>query len=292
MIHSQVEKLGNQCIKRLIKIEEKQDECSNDIRIRLTNIEDTQESTSTKLNAIYKKISSPEYELHHKLQNTYLSYHPDSQAHFNSHPEFEHLFSLFTAENKINNIGDVSRLWSFILNIKQIISEGICGDFAELGVWKGNTASILAYFASENNRRVYLFDTYNGFHEEDLVGIDSNKEKSFSDTSITTAKSIIGENSNSCEFVKGVFPESITELHKDKKYSVVSLDCDLYIPMKAGLNFFYPLMPKGGLFMLHDYSSLFWEGSKKAIDEFCKNNKEHVILMPDKSGSAFIRKSI
>ncbi len=50
-------------------------------------------------------------------------------------------------------------------------------------------------------------------------------------------------------------------------------------------------MSKGGLLLLHDYSSLYWNGSKKAIDEFCKVNREYVILMPDKSGSAFIRKS-
>jgi hypothetical protein len=50
-------------------------------------------------------------------------------------------------------------------------------------------------------------------------------------------------------------------------------------------------MPCGALFLLHEYSSLYWAGSKKAIDEFCEENQEYVILMPDKSGSAFIRKS-
>jgi len=61
--------------------------------------------------------------------------------------------------------------------------------------------------------------------------------------------------------------------------------------MKAGLEFFYPRMSRGGILMLHDYSSLFWDGAKKAIDESCNKNGEYVVLMPDKSGSAFIRKS-
>jgi hypothetical protein len=104
-------------------------------------------------------------------------------------------------------------------------------------------------------------------------------------------KEVIGKHSSVCDFVKGYFPESIAEAHRKKQYAVVSLDCDLYEPMKAGLDFFYPLMPKGGLFLLHDYSCLHWLGSKKAIDEFCHTTQEHVILMPDKSGSAFIRKS-
>jgi O-methyltransferase len=60
--------------------------------------------------------------------------------------------------------------------------------------------------------------------------------------------------------------------------------------MKAGLDFFYPRMPRGGLFLLHDYSSLCWPGAKQAVDEFCRATGENLLLMPDKSGSAFIRK--
>ncbi len=50
-------------------------------------------------------------------------------------------------------------------------------------------------------------------------------------------------------------------------------------------------MPVGGLFLLHDYSSKHWAGAKLAIDEFCKASGEYVICMPDKSGSAFLRKT-
>jgi hypothetical protein len=42
---------------------------------------------------------------------------------------------------------------------------------------------------------------------------------------------------------------------------------------------------------LHDYSSLYWDGAKLAVDEFCAENGELIILMPDKSGSAFLRRS-
>ena len=222
--------------------------------------------------------------------STIIAYQPDSYAHFSNHKEFDNLFKCFISENKLNNAGDVPRLWSLILNIKKILEENIQGDFAELGVWRGNTASILAYYAFIADRNVYLFDTFEGFNASDLQGVDNEKAVEFSDTSLATVKKIIGPlNVTKCHFVKGHFPSSITKEHRNKKYSIVSIDCDLYAPMKAGLEFFYPLMPKGGLLLLHDYSSMFWKGAKKAIDEFCQNNNEHVILMPDKSGSAFIR---
>ena len=178
-------------------------------------------------------------------------------------------------------------MWSFILNIKQIISENIIGDFAELGVWKGNTAVVLAYYAKLYRRKVILFDTFEGFDKKDLAGIDANKHMAFNDTSIEVVKDLMGADEDVCEFVKGYFPETVLPSHKIRKYAVVSLDCDLYEPMKAGLNFFYPLMSSGGIFLLHDYSD--WDGAKKAINEFCAATNERVILIPDLSGSAFIR---
>lgn len=226
-----------------------------------------------------------------KANPFFTAYHPDSYYAFEAHPEFDELYPKFTAHNEVNNGGDITRLWAFILNCKQVLSEGIPGDFAELGVWRGNTASILARFAAGANRKVYLFDTFEGFTETDLTGIDAQKEMDFNNTSIELVKNIIGKAATSCSFAKGSFPDSITSEHKEKQYAVVSLDCDLYAPTKAGLPFFYDRMPKGGIFFLHDYSSLHWNGSRLAIDEFCKERGEYVILMPDKSGSAFFRKS-
>lgn len=221
----------------------------------------------------------------------FTAYLPDSHIAFQAHPEFKTLQKRFSSKNKRNNGGDTARLWSFILNCKQVLSEGVEGDFAELGVWRGNTASILAHYASLHQRQLFLFDTYEGFSKEDLQGIDASKDTDFNNTSIELVKQVIGAAADCCHFVKGFFPDTITNDHRSRKYAIVSLDCDLYAPTKAGLEFFYDRMPKGGLFMLHDYSSLHWDGSKKAIDEFCKLTGEHVILMPDKSGSAFIRKT-
>ncbi len=225
-----------------------------------------------------------------KLLNIYLSLQPDSHTRFGSHPEFETLFTRFTKHNKYN-AGDLPRLWSFILNCKQIIGENIQGDFAEVGVWRGNTASVLKYYAEKASRKVYLFDTYEGFDSKDLKGVDANKSQNFADTSLGLVKEVLGAEYTDCYFVKGYFPESVTEVHSSNRYAIVSLDCDLYEPTKAGLNFFYERMSCGGIFFLHDYLSKHWSGVKKAVDEFCAERGEFIILVPDKSGSAFLRKT-
>src|SRR5690242_7388351 len=90
---------------------------------------------------------SKAHQLYLSTNQAYLAYHPDSHCEFASHPEFGELLARFTTYNLSNNGGDIPRLWSLILNIKQILSEGIEGDFAELGVWRGNTAAVLAYYA-------------------------------------------------------------------------------------------------------------------------------------------------
>ncbi len=71
-----------------------------------------------------------------------------------------------------------------------------------------------------------------------------------------------------CCFVQGYFPSTLTDEHRDRVYSVASLDCDLHQPMKAALQYFYLRMSLGGILLLHDYSSKQWLDAKKAIDDF------------------------
>lgn len=75
-------------------------------------------------------------------------------------------------------------------------------------------------------------------------------------------------------FYKGLFP-STAEPVKDKKFSFVHLDVDIYESTLSGLKFFYGRMNKGGVILSHDYPSS--KGVKKAFDEFF-NDKPEVII--------------
>ena len=228
-----------------------------------------------------------------RLANIYWAYHPDSHVAALEHAEFDQLFGRFSRHNRLNNAGDTARLWSFILNIKQVLDAGIAGDFAELGVWRGNTAAVLAHFAQPERRAVYLFDTFEGFSDRDRTGVDAGaRPRNFANTSVDMVREVVGSPWSTCRVVAGYFPDSVQPQHRDRQYAIVSLDCDLYEPMKAGLEFFYPRMPRGGLLMLHDYSSRQWPGAKQAVDEFCRASGEQMVLLPDKSGSAFIRRAL
>ncbi len=225
------------------------------------------------------------------VERLYLGYMPDSFVNHREHLEFRELYVSFTRGNRKNNNGDIARLWSLILNIKSVVEEaGVPGDFAELGVFRGNTSSVLVHYGARYGRKTYLFDTFEGFSEQDLVGVDGGRPLAFSDTSVAFVKEVIGErNKDGVVFVKGYFPASIPAELDGTQFAVVSLDAILHQPMKAGLEWFYPRMAKGAIFLLHDYSSGEWAGTRQAVDEFCRETGEQCILMPDKSGSAFMR---
>jgi len=163
------------------------------------------------------------------------------------------------------------------------------GDFAELGVYRGNSAAVLAHYARTYGRQLYLFDTFEGFDSRDLTGGDHGRDLDFVDTSLDLAQHTVGV--DSVRWIKGYFPASIPSDVVDTRFSVVHLDCDLYEPMKAGLEFFYPRLSPGGLLIIHDYANPYWEGIKQAVDELASEIPEGLVVLPDKSGTAMVRKA-
>jgi O-methyltransferase len=51
-------------------------------------------------------------------------------------------------------------------------------------------------------------------------------------------------------------------------------------------------MAPGGVMLLHDYGSGMWPGATRAIDEFFVDKPERPIVMPDKCGTAVIRRMV
>ena len=188
------------------------------------------------------------------------------------------------------NRGDMARFYFFSLAYDQIVKEGLVGDLAELGVYKGNTAVLLAAYARRLGATAYLLDTFEGFSRKDLVGVDADvKAGAFSDTSLKAVRALVGE--ESVRFIKGFFPATAAELPEDGAYCLVHIDCDLYAPMASALEYFYPRLVPGGFLIVHDYSSQCWYGAEKAVDEFFLDKPECPLPLPDGVGSMAIRKS-
>ncbi|TYO96930.1 TylF/MycF/NovP-related O-methyltransferase [Desulfallas thermosapovorans] len=183
------------------------------------------------------------------------------------------------------------RLAVLRLIAKEIKNRNIEGALAELGVFQGK-------FAAEMNRifpdrKIYLFDTFEGFDERDIK-IESENEYSraktgkFSDTSVEMVCSMLPFPEQAI-IKKGYFPNTAEGLVEE--FALVSLDADLYQPTYEGLKYFHPRVTKGGYIIIHDYNSAQFSGAGKAVDRYCRENNIFVVPLCDLHGSAVIVKT-
>lgn len=204
---------------------------------------------------------------------------------------FSLLRSIWTHKNKGNNDVDLVRLLFFQQTVEELLEHDIPGAFAEVGVYKGNSAKLLHLLAPQ--RELYLFDTFQGFDSRDL-SLDPKKKihpSSFLDTSLQQVREFVGVHPK-IHYCPGYFPATASPIPDELQFALVHLDADLYQPTLAGLQYFYPRLSAGGMMIIHDYSSGAWPGVKKAVDEFLDPYPEKLIRIPDKSGTAVFRRYI
>lgn len=75
--------------------------------------------------------------------------------------------------------------------------------------------------------------------------------------------------------VKGLFEETI-KAHESTTIALAHIDCDWYESVKCCLDFVWPRLSEGGLVIMDDYN--FWEGARKATDEFLAAHPDAKIL--------------
>jgi O-methyltransferase len=185
-------------------------------------------------------------------------------------------------QREILRTNDPVRQSAFAAALVRLRTENIHGEMAELGVFRGETSRLIRKI--EPDRPYHLFDTFEGFSHR-----DGELVRGFEDTAVDVVTRNIG-NMAGVFIHKGYFPETALGL-EDHRFAFVILDADLYKPLKAGLEFFYPRMTRGGYIFVHDYN---WNGydwgGKRAVDEFLSDKVEALIEIPDRWGSIVFRK--
>jgi O-methyltransferase len=186
---------------------------------------------------------------------------------------------------------DNTRRDMLVLLLRTVLEKGIPGALAEVGVYKGLTAKLFHHYLPD--RSLYLFDTFEGFTKRSAIAEQSNTgfdidSDYFSDTSLEAVKKYVQPVNERVSFYKGYFPGTIPAGMEAEVFAFVHLDADLYEPIAAGLEFFYPRLSRHGMLVIHDYNA--WPGARSAVDTFFSDKPELPIPMPDKSGSALVVK--
>ena len=175
---------------------------------------------------------------------------------------------------------DKVRFFAWWLQAERLKRENVPGAFAEVGVYKGDSARVLHQM--DPARPFHLFDTFEGFAKRDLADetgeAASYTTRHFADTHARHVLKKIRGNDN-LVIHKGYFPDTAGEA-AGVLFALVNLDADLYQPTRAALDFFYPRISPGGVIFVHDYNHR-WEGIRRAVDEFAEQSGEVPFLLPD-----------
>ena len=169
-----------------------------------------------------------------------------------------------------------------LLYFKEMLDKAPKGDIVECGVAKGRTFLLLAYLASLSNRRIWGFDSFEGYPEFSEIDKSSGEGKGDSAAGIKTVYELIKNSGLSQDFIrtnlmlsKGFFNESLRRY--EGEIALLHMDVNLYESYRTVFRELYSKVVPGGVIMFGEYreivSLLSWPGAEKAIEEFIDPKK-------------------
>lgn len=171
----------------------------------------------------------------------------------------------------------VDKIRCFMLYQYARQAKNIPGDVAEVGVYKGGTAKLLAKAFEPTDKKIHLFDTFSGMPRTN-PNKDIHKAGDFSDTLFEDVKKYLQDCKN-VSFYKGLFPDT-AEPVENTAFCLVHIDVDIYKSVADCCNFFYLRVNPGGIMIFDDYGFLSCPGAKTAVDEFFSDKPEKPCYLP------------
>ncbi|MEO6363776.1 MAG: TylF/MycF/NovP-related O-methyltransferase [Caldimonas sp.] len=186
-----------------------------------------------------------------------------------------------TLSGSSDNVFKQNRHHTLAQMADRVISEGISGDVAECGCFKGHSTYIVAerLQAGEWPGRFFVFDSFEGGLSEKTAAdrsgrgdtdADRTKEQKLSFASSRDAVAALLQPFTFVSLHEGWIPavfDTVAAL-ADRRFALVHVDVDLYEPTRDSLAFFGPRMSPGGVIVIDDYGSANFPGCKVAVDEY------------------------
>jgi hypothetical protein len=191
-----------------------------------------------------------------------------------------------TAHEKLN---------ALVIATHYVVDNDIPGALVECGVWRGGSMQAVAKTLLEldaTDRDLYLFDTFEGMPPptpEDLRRDGQRAEDMLARTTkdnpvwaaaglddVQDGMSKVGYPLERIHYVPGMV-EDTTPGQAPDQISILRLDTDWYASTKHELEHLYSRLSPGGVLLLDDYG--WWQGSRKAVDEFLDITGERLLLL-------------
>jgi hypothetical protein len=224
----------------------------------------------------YFPHNAPAQELHQKLSILPL----DHQIQANR--EFWQLVAILKPYTMLS----LPRLLSLYNNARRMCKLDLPGNFVECGVAAGGSSALLAAVIKKYSKRprmIYSFDSFDGMppseskdtHQGERAEVVGWGEGTCSASEASLKEALDKVDSQKyCQPVKGLFNHTLPEWReKVSNVSLLHMDGDWYSSTRDILVNLYDSVTPGGFVQIDDYG--YWEGCKKAVNEF---EKERNIL--------------
>lgn len=167
---------------------------------------------------------------------------------------------------------------------------GVPGDTADIGVRYGASSFYLLSGFAQKERRHHVFDSFEGLSEPTAEDSDGGKVKRWSKGKLAVDEHVTRKNLEmfpNVDYYKGWIPARYPEV-ADRRFALIHIDVDLYLPTKDSLDFFYDRLNPGGAILCDDYGFSTCPGVRKAMDDFFADKAETLLYLP--SGHALALK--
>ena len=170
------------------------------------------------------------------------------------------------------------------------LTKHLQGSTAEVGAYRGAMSLLIceSNFECIEKKHHYIFDSFEGLSSpSELDG------KYWTEGDLSSSEEILFSNLNqykgSYSSYKGWVPDTFKEV-KNKKFSFVHIDVDLYQPTYSSIEFFYSRMNDGAILVCDDYGFSTCPGATKACETFLHSKIESMIELS--GGGGFFIKGI
>lgn len=198
------------------------------------------------------------------------------------------------------------KLFGLILATRYVAQHRIPGDVVECGVWRGGSMQAVALTLAQCgdvSRQLHLFDTFEGMPPPtaedarandgrtaaELLAERGRDEKIWAVATLDDVQAGMAEldyPQDRISFHPGRVEETIPD-EAPSTIALLRLDTDWYASTKHELHHLYDRVSPGGVLILDDYG--YWEGARKATEEFLQETGAALLLMPLDSGRIAVK---
>jgi hypothetical protein len=190
---------------------------------------------------------------------------------------YENLFYQFCTTDRLSKLVAQLKIFELTKDVK--------GDIAEFGVFKGNSLTRLIIFREifAKKKNIFAFDLFDEFKAPKNISRGDKrklnlflKEAGKQSVSYNFLKKNLIQRKlyKNISLIKGDILKTLDHFllkNKNKRFSFINLDVDLYHVTEFVLEKIWKNVNKGGVIIFDDYKS--FPGATKAINKFLKKNK-------------------